>query len=562
MVEMVGRECKFVTHLAKIAGVRPDIHVIKETLHYSDGSLKDNLKIVKNYKRPFYVTKEHYRTHKQKKESEDLEKVNVHYSTESDLGRNIATRLGSRYNGVYKLRDVIDSPYIYGVDTRSTAIIKKAYMDKYPKAISPYTLATLDIENNTITNEITIVSLVMKDKIHCIATKKYLDESDANTRDAKSRVLDLYEKYIPETDIKKEAKITFEIVENEYELVKDIFKVAHKWGPDFVAIWNIDYDIPMMVKVIEKYGGDPKDIFSDPDLPKEYRYFKYKEGMKQKITESGKFKPVNPEEQWHTTIAPAKFFLIDAMAAHRYVRVGGKSTPGGYSLNNILVQELGDRLKKLTFGGEEEEKFKGIEWHQYMTANKPLEYIVYNMWDCMSMIELDKKTKDLSTVLPMLSATSHFSIFNSGPKKIVDGMHFYYLEQNKVLGVKPSVVKADSILGLDDWIILLPSHRIKNLGLQMVEEDPNLRMNTRGHTYDSDCVSSYPSDTMCANVSKDTIARQLINIKGIEKEEFKKQNINLFFGEVNAVEYCRTMYNFMDMDTLQNYANEYLKETA
>jgi len=450
MAEIIGKECKFVVHLPKISGQRPDTHVIKERLHYSDGTTRPNLKIIKNFKRPFWVTKEHYRKHKDKKEVEELERVNEHFSTESDLGRNIATRLGSRYNGIYKLRDVIDSPYIYGIDTKSVAIIKKLYMDKYPDCISPYTVATLDIENDTLTNEITIVSLVMEDKIHTILTQKFLDNSDANVRDPINRIKDLYQKYIPDTEIKKKASIEIEIVKDEYELVKNIFKVAHKWQPDFVAIWNIDYDIPMMVEVIKKYGGDPADIFSDPSLPKELRHFEYKQGQKSKLTESGKYTPVNPEEQWHTVNTPATFYLIDAMSSHRYVRVGGKTTPGGYSLDNILAQELGDKLKKLKFG--DEDKYKGIEWHQYMTKNMPLEYAVYNMWDCMSMIELDKKTKDLSTVLPMLAGYSHFSIFNSGPKKIVDGMHFYVLERGKVLGVRPSRVEDNKILGLDDWI--------------------------------------------------------------------------------------------------------------
>ena len=57
-------------------------------------------------------------------------------------------------------------------------------------------------------------------------------------------------------------------------------------------------------------------------------------------------------------------------------------------------------------------------------------------------------------------------------------------------------------------------------------------------------VSGYPSDTQAGNVSKDTTVREIIDIKGIEKEDFKLQNINLMFGIVNNVEYCSTMFNF------------------
>lgn len=57
-------------------------------------------------------------------------------------------------------------------------------------------------------------------------------------------------------------------------------------------------------------------------------------------------------------------------------------------------------------------------------------------------------------------------------------------------------------------------------------------------------VSSYPSDTRAANVSKDTTSRILLGIDGYTKEEFMLQNINLFFGKVNSGQYCTTMLNF------------------
>jgi len=54
-------------------------------------------------------------------------------------------------------------------------------------------------------------------------------------------------------------------------------------------------------------------------------------------------------------------------------------------------------------------------------------------------------------------------------------------------------------------------------------------------------VSGYPSDGMAANVSKDTTMRELISIDGIDKDVFMLQNINLFFGAVNNIEYGNTM---------------------
>ena len=125
MSEVVARECKFVTHIRANEN-RPDIHLIKERIYFSDGTSKPNLRILENYKRPFYITKEPYRNHKQKKEHESLIKVNEYWSTQSELVKEASKRLGiiSR-NPTY--RDVALSPYIYGTDIDSRVFLKYQY---------------------------------------------------------------------------------------------------------------------------------------------------------------------------------------------------------------------------------------------------------------------------------------------------------------------------------------------------------------------------------------------------------------------------------------------------
>ena len=541
-----AREAKFIMHLPEIPDFRPDVHIVKEVLHMEDGRLVPNLRVIEHFKRPFWVTKEPYRKHKQKKESEELNKVNKYYATQSRLAKEIGARLGNGYIGVKTMRDVANSPYLYGCDVDSRTFLKKKYLDTYPDAVSSYHVATLDIETDTIDGDIAIISLSTREKIYTAINKKYLD----GQKNVEKQLRYMFDKYIPKTDITKNIEIEYDILDNEMQLIKGTLKRAHEWKPDFIAIWNIDYDIPYMLKVCKKYGVDPKDIFSDPTLPKNLRYFEYKEGQKKRVTESGVFKPVNPEEQWHVVRCPATFYWIDAMSAHRYIRVGGKSMPGGYSLDNILKAELGDKFQKLKFESDETENIQGIEWHQYMLKNKPLEYTIYNQWDNISMLQLDEHTKDLSNTLPLLSGVSSFDIFNSGPKRIIDAMHFFYLEQGMVLGTKPPMIDDDKILGLGDWIVLLPSSRIKENGMKCVAENPNLITNVRAHVADADQVSGYPSNTQAANVSKDTTSREVINIKGVDKDVFKQQNINILFGQVNTLEYANTLFSFPTLEEL------------
>ena len=537
---ILKRECKFSFYLPAVPGVREDTHIVKEILHYSDGILEPNLKVLSNFKRPFWITKPHFQNHKQKKESEDIDKLNMYYSTQSKLGNSVASRLGSRYMGKRSMWDVVDSPYLYGTDVNSQTILKHMYMKKYPDAISPYSITVLDTEVDTDTNELIVVSIASASNIYTAILNKFIP----NKRDLDKQLKHLYDKHIPKTEISNKIVPTFELFDTEIDILQAVFKVAHSWKTDFITAWNMEYDINVILGICKKYDYDPKYLFCEPSLPEELKSFEFKVGQKSKLTESGVFKPTSPEEQWHVVRAPAHFYWIDAMSAHRYIRVGGKSVPGGYSLNNILKVELGKDFAKLKFDDENTTNKVGIDWHKYMVANKPLEYIIYNNWDSMSILHLDDKTKDLSYNLFVLAGVSSFEIFNSGPKRLVDALHFFYIENNKVLGVKPREVNGDKILGLDNWISILSSSRVRDNSIDCIVENPNSVTNIRAFLYDSDQAAGYPNDTIISNASRDTTTREILDINGIDKDDFKSQNINIMFGKVNSVDYCNRMYNY------------------
>jgi hypothetical protein len=542
--EIVGRECKFATHLYKTYD-RPDTHVIKEVLHYSDGTTEPNLRIVKDFKRPFYILNEHNRRYKDKREVEDLAKCTMYTSTQSDLAKSIASRLGGSFVGNVDYRRVSSSPYVYGSDISSTAILKYAYMKKYEGYTSKYTLATYDFETD-VTGDYhspTIASIAMEGKMLTIVRRdvveKFLSRVDP-LQDMADKLTNLYDKYIPECKTKNNLKVEYRIVEDELDVVTTLLETAHKWKPDFLAAWNANYDITVMIDTIIRHGFDPKDYFSDPDLPIELRHFKYKKGPTIKKKADGSSSPIGFEEQWHNVITPASFFMIDAAAAHRYVRVGQHSVAGGYSLNNILTATKIDgklKFKDFTLA-------QSIDWHKYMSKNKPLEYITYNQWDVLSMLELDMKTLDLSNVLPLLSMWSDFTIFNSGPKKIVDALHYFYLDHGKVIGVFDATSGPIKHLGLGKWVVTLPAYRIMDNGLKIETNGKVLSTKIRFSVADADCVSSYPNCTLAGNVSKATTTKEILAIEGIEKEDFKTNNINLVLGKVNSIEYMTNMHNF------------------
>ena len=64
-------------------------------------------------------------------------------------------------------------------------------------------------------------------------------------------------------------------------------------------------------------------------------------------------------------------------------------------------------------------------------------------------------------------------------------------------------------------------------------------------------VSAYPSSIFAANVSKDTTARELLSIDGVNSEDSKLSNINILFGKVNQVTYMSDMCNYPTLETLE-----------
>ena len=531
-----------------------DIHIIKEAKVDKETNkiIGDDIRIIKDFKRPFWVTKPIYQTYTDKKESEDLNKVQMFTTTDSDMVKNVARRLGTRYIGVKDMRQLKKSPYLYGTEVDARTILKRKYLKQADFKTSPYRVGVFDIETDTLTNTIIIITIATYDRM-IVTIHKDLIKKIPNYE---QKILEMYDKYIPDTKglpIKENIKKNLEIrvFDKEIHMIKYVFKQANKMNIDFLTAWNIKYDITKILEKIEEANQSPAAVFHYDKIPWKYRYFNFKPGKDKKKMESGREMGVNPEQQWHIIKSTTNYYFIDAMASHRYVRVGGATVPGGYSLDNIL--EIEEVAKKLKF--ESNEKFKGIEWHIHMVKNKPIEYIIYNIWDVMSMLVLDWKTNDLAISVPLLSGVSHFDVFDSGPKKLVDEFFFFYLAHKKVLGVKDPTEENNKILGLTDWIVTLQAHMKLDNGLKAILEDPNMVTSINLLTADADQASGYPSNTRAANVSKDTTHRELVKIGGLDRITFLLNNIDLMYGKTNALNYAQIMFEMPDLYELEKVIN-------
>ena len=556
---VINREFRFGVHLPEDKDehtgkvYRPDTIVVKEKVHYSDGTSEPKLRLYKNYQRPYYITKKIYRNHKQNKQTEKLERVQKFMTTQSNMTKDIMTRLGRRKFGNVSMRDVRFSPYVYGAEIHAVNLLRAEYQEKQTE-ITPYTVMFYDIENDVNTKEISVVTEVHeKDGIVYIHTFINYNVIPAVVN-IKKIIEDLFWKHIPDGYFKKED-VEFHITgyKDDGEVIKAFFEHVHRTEYDFLTAWNHTHDMGTMVERMHHHGLNPAEILSDPRLPKEYRYYHFKEGRTVKVKENGDKQSLDFEKQWHSYIIPASWYAIDAMSTYYFTRMGAPEVVGGYGLNNILYNVLG--LGKLKF--DELTDLTQAEWHIYMLEKHPYEYIVYNIWDVLGMYLLEKKNKDLSLTLPLLADKTNFYDFSSSSMRIMDDFHFLALKHGKVLGTQVIGEEFYGSLTRNNWTVTLEPWR-SAFHTYRLFTDAELINNFTFYVYDADAVSAYPSATIVANLSKETTMREIISIGDIDREEFKRNNINLMTGSIAHIDYCVSMFNFPTFRELDEIAKEEL----
>jgi hypothetical protein len=305
-----------------------------------------------------------------------------------------------------------------------------------------------DVESDVIhgTNDVIMATLSFGEYVHTAVLKSFFD----GYVDVENRLRECMQKHLGDIVEKRNIKWSIDLVDSPSQVIISCFNKAHELKPDIMAIWNMDYDVQKIQEMMEKEGIDPGKALSDPCVPDKYKHFRYKQGPKQKVTASGKVTPIKPAAQWHTVYMPASFYIVDAMCAYKHIRTG-KPEEVSYSLDYILNKHI--KRGKLKF--TEADHLTGLDWHKFMQSKYKFEYVIYNVFDCVSMELLDEQTNDLRLSFPMLAGCSDFENFKSQPRRVVDQLHFYVQEHGYVMGTTSDQMSGDDdddVIGLDDWI--------------------------------------------------------------------------------------------------------------
>lgn len=558
-----GIECKNIAYRSAVDGTPNDMMLIKEVVHYADGTTEPRIQMVENYRRPFYLTKKHLRNHWEKRECEEFKNLERYETTDANMANAIQMALGRSFPDPRKrLRQVCDSPYVYYADFTAPMYLKSRYYKKY-NGLAPTLnkMAILDIETNEYerTKEPLMCSILLDNKVHLSMTKKYFDEMVNECPNYKERIRTLLGR-IPFIN-NKTKKVTYRDLYDEFDLdvifyVEDNFSKAfrssmrtiHLELPDFLVIWNLDFDISKILAQLKRDKVSAESVFCHPDVPENYRKVRYAPDDGSRVTNNGTNKIKAPQDQWHVLECMASFYVVDAMSLYKKIRVANGNLPN-YKLASILKTELG--VGKLEI--EQLPYAENLDWHVQMQKKYKAEYVAYNIMDDLLIKLLDDKTYDISSAISILSEYSPFSIFASLPKRLCASLTLYLEGLGFAIGTSGSKIKNDldeEVISLKDWIVTLPAHATLDNGIKCISEINSLTTAIRMQTADADLTQAYPLGSYILNQSRETRLMELCRVKDGDEWDRRRAGINLTGGHVNALEIGQTFLKMPDIDTV------------
>lgn len=537
-----------------------DAVIVKRYKINEDGSREPQLHIHKNVVRDFYVTKPAFRKFQDGKlEYEYKDRLIRDESTQRHLSVKIQRKLGFVPNPTTNLRQVCNSPFVYGVDKDICAVVGDKYLSAYPD-VEPFDLeyACMDTETNVVdkSNDLIIMSF-FHNKTGVVAIhESWLLDKRHTPEIVKQFIID----NVPDVqDLGMNVEVVFK--PTPAECVIHVINRAHELKPDIVGFWNIDFDIPLLIETLTKEGHDPADIFSDPSIPKEFKYFKYRRGQDSKLTDSGKYKPLAPSEQWHTVLTPATFYFIDPSSTYRCLR--RQKSEVSYGLEYLTTKILGEGKIKPDI--EDLKALEGtLKWHFEMQRHHQLWYIAYALGDVIRPVQMDNKLGDIAKKLPVLARGSHFKDFNSNPRRLCDNLDGFFKKHNAVVGTTGATMESpldQHIPASKDWIVTLEASIIEDTGIYLFngvpvgkggEKDWMRRSKLYIMNADLDIVSTYPVLGMVFNIARETVVFESCKIEGLNYYTYREFGINLTAGMANSLIIARDVINVKSLNEVMD----------
>lgn len=564
--DIVSRECKHATYSVGATG-RHDVLTVKEWVTYKDGTRLPTVRIVEDYKRPAWVTKEPYRTHPDKIQFESLNRLDRFTCRQMDLQRELYNRI--RYGSPdWPVRRLARKPYIYGCDFGSEVYLKNQYMEQYPGAFKPNKVTVFDVETNVWDEGFKPIlwSEVNDDEIILYYNRSWTKDHPNYEEDVLAEYIATIPQYMDQIrkklsnrdgsypdwiDRVQNLPVRFVPGEDDVDITQQCTAHLHLTQPDIVTGWNVFFDTNVIHETAMRGGILPETWMCDPRVPDEYKLAYIREGPSRKVTASGRDMMLAPQERWHVTLHSASFRIADSMQLYWQLRKAKGKENGGYGLDAVMTRQIG--VGKVQLSVEDSDVPAGtIHWHMEMQRKYKVPYGVYSIFDSVGLKCMEYKNNDLSSQISSLAGALDYSQFNSQPKINAVDMHFYALKhRDRAIATTSDQMETEldqSVIERLGWIITFPSHQVRDIGLCLFEDMPDIRSTVYKFGADADVETTYPTAEIIMNLGKEQTEAEPCYIPGVKAESQRRQSINITGGRVNAIEILQEINGLASLD--------------
>jgi len=383
-----------------------------------------SLQIVRNPKRPIFITRKGLRTHPDNKEYVPLKDVDTYMVNNYEMLDELKAKLFPRTRRWMSRQDLLNNPYVYGADVPIDVLMKHHYLNKTQGLHNPAPrVGALDIETSVLGGEEVIVnSYAAHDHtIYCSALKSFLKPHETHDviMEKINKELLLFRDRL--NDAGKKAydahlpKVVLSIEDHEVDVIRKPIHQGHKHKDTFAGIWNINFDIPYILKRLKRHNVSPESVFCHPDVPKDLQRVKYVPD-KQTAEKAGHWSYL-----WHFFHCTGYTQWVDSQALYSRIRKF-YGLEASYKLDYIAGKVIG--TGKLSFD---------TAGHYIMQRDRFVEYIAYNIIDTLLVALLDKVTSDVVNLMLLTTYTGLYS-FAQQTVQIRDWYYDYCKKRNWVSG--------------------------------------------------------------------------------------------------------------------------------
>lgn len=548
---IIARVCKHAAYNVSERDKFKDILTAKITNIHQDGKRSDQFIAIEDYKQDFYIVKEKYRKFTQHKDYIEANKCNRYRSTRARLPMNISNVLYGFPDRSADLRRAKGSPYVFGCEQSIPVVFKHKFHVKYPEYQEKerYSVASYDVETNMWSKEeeIIMAATTMKNHVVLAICRSWFggEPDDVILRKLK----EAEQEYMADVYTRRGiVNPIYVLVDTPAQVVTENVSRWHEWGPDWIGSWNAGFDMAKNEAALYSSGIHPKDVYTDPTVPKEYRKYDFNPGRTHKVKDDGSSSPLEWQEKFPTVRTLAKWCWLDCGSLYSIKRTA-KGKLDDYSLQGTTVREKVDGKLYIKDGNTSKYKPGSLEWHKDMQKNFKYQYAMYCIKDNICIEEIDEKTDDMGLSLSMLLKYSEYFNYPSQPNLISDTLSFVALDNGYVWGCTPSIKDETfkkELPTLSNWIALLFTEQCAlHKGKQVFEGLHGLMSRARGITDDIDVEGAYPSETVALNCSNKTTQLEVCKMQGKNADKQREISINYATSpKANAIGLCHELFGF------------------